>query len=139
MKRIEISRISYLLNAEIQSLINCSNGSVEFHNNLRKSLCKMAAVFGCVGKTRYKVNNKRRMDVVWIDACDNIKAAFELDGGNRKRYRKRLLDITSNNKIWIYYGNSNKLQEMIKKNVSNKSIFLLNLGNIRKKVRSNIQ
>jgi hypothetical protein len=120
---------------EIPRIINSSKGSVEFHNNLRIYLCHIAEEFDCVGKIRFEIFSKRHIDVVWHDDLNNVRAAFEIDGGHRKRCIKRLSDVFADNKIWIYYGNSNKLQEFIKQSTPSKSIFLLNLGNIRKKLR----
>lgn len=108
---------------------------MEFHDNLRKYMSMVAAKFDCIGKIRFETYTRKYIDVVWLDKNGNKRLALEIDGGHRKRSLKRLSEVVAENKIWIYYGNSNKLQEFIKQNDTNNNILLLNLGNIRKQLR----
>jgi hypothetical protein len=135
LKTIKLSRIQYLLKAEIPEMIKYSKSSDEFHDNLRNYLLIMAEEFECNGKIKYETFNKRKIDVVWLDDIGNIRLAFEVDGGLRKRSIKRLVDLVADNKIWLYYGNSKKINGFIKQYDSDNSIILLNLGKIRKILR----
>lgn len=55
----------------------------------------MAAEFNYIGKIRYEIYRKKHINVVWIDNSDKVMAVFELDGGNRKRSVKRLLEVST--------------------------------------------
>ncbi|USK71251.1 hypothetical protein [Peribacillus asahii] len=135
----ELSRVYNILKKDISKVINQSKGNVEFHNNLRKYLSMIAVEFDYTGKTKYKIDSKKHIDVVWLDDLENVRWAFEIDGGQRKRSIKRLSDMVADNKIWIYYGNPNKLGDFIKQTDPSNSFLLLNLGNIRKELRKEVK
>lgn len=83
------------------------------HSYVQDKLCDLASEFKFVGVKEYKCDyirrnsnevTKGRIDVVWLDVCDNIVFACELDSKvNYKSYIK-LKGVNSKYKLWFYFG-----------------------------------
>ncbi|WNF21330.1 hypothetical protein [Mesobacillus jeotgali] len=109
--------------------------SVKFHLALCDCLVELAERYNCLG-IKKRVLHGDRLDVLWIDKnTEEIKLAFEVDGGFRSRSIKRLIRVKAKEKVWIFYGNSTGIEEFIKKNDPTSSILIINLDNYRKHFR----
>ena len=91
-----------------------AHSKTTFHNFFKFSLERIAGKYGLCGKVEYPVDRGDyrigRVDVVWVDEYDLPVVAIEIDNSNNKTAISKLQNIQANLKIWVYYGEPDKIR-----------------------------
>lgn len=140
MNQIHLNQLKTMIVAKLPDLLKRSSDSVTLYRNLCEYLVKVAEKINYEGVPKYRVieympGRNGFLDLVWIDAIGEVILAVSVDGALRTRSLMKLKSIDVKWKLFVYYGNSEKLKGFIgKKNVEGE-VSIIDLGNLRKAVR----
>lgn len=137
---IDVSYIKNMVVKRINVLLKDVKNSDELNRKLCNYVIGLGREFGYEGvrmkQVNYAVNKSGYIDVIWMNELGHIEWAISIDGGLRKRSIAKLKAVHTENKMWLYYGNSKKLRKFIEKYDPNGDITVIHLGNFRKEIRN---
>ncbi|MDV8113464.1 hypothetical protein R3379_30515, partial [Bacillus sp. BAU-SS-2023] len=140
LNKNDILAIKNMVVKRINVLLKDVNKSDELYRELCNYVIGLGKDFGYEGARmklqNYNVNKSDYIDVIWINKLGHIEWAISIDGGLRKKSIAKLKAVHTENKLWLYYGNSKKLRKFIEKNDPNGDITVIHLGDFRKKIRN---
>ncbi|MEB2584698.1 hypothetical protein [Bacillus cereus] len=140
MNTIGVLYIKNMVIKRINMLLKDVKNSDELYRALCNYVIGLGEKFGYQGARRkletYAMNKSGYIDVIWMNELGDIEWAISIDGGLRKRSIAKLQAVHTENKLWLYYGNSKKLRKFIEKNDPNGDIKVIHLGDFRKKIRN---
>lgn len=140
LNKNDILAIKNMIIKRINVLLKDVKNSDELYRELCDYVIDLGKDFGYEGARmkleNYAGNKSGYIDVIWINKLGHIKWAISIDGGLRKRSIAKLKAVHTENKLWLYYGNSKKLRKFIEKNDPNGDITVIHLGNFRKEIRN---
>ncbi|HDR8505481.1 TPA: hypothetical protein QC450_004910 [Bacillus cereus] len=140
MNTIDVLYIKDMVVKRINDLLKDVKNSNELNRKLCNYVIGLGRKFGYKGARMkletYAMNKSGYIDVIWMNELGHIEWAISIDGGLRKRSIAKLKAVHTENRLWLYYGNSKKLRKFMEKNDPNGDIKVINLGDFRKKIRS---
>lgn len=140
LNTIDVLYIKNMVVKRINVLLKDVKNSDELNRKLCDYVIELGREFGYEGARmkfeNYAVNKSGYIDVTWMNELGHIEWAISIDGGLRKRSIAKLKAVHTENRLWLYYGNSKKLRRFIEKNDPNGDIKVIHLGDFRKQIRS---
>ncbi len=140
LNTIDVLYIKNMVVKRINVLLKDVKNSDELNRKLCNYVIGLGRKFGYEGARmkleNYAVNKSGYIDVIWMNELGHIEWAISIDGGLRKRSIAKLKAVHTENRLWLYYGNSKKLRKFIEKNDPNGDIKVIHLGNFRKQIRN---
>ncbi|HGE5778989.1 TPA: hypothetical protein ACGGHE_000729 [Bacillus pseudomycoides] len=139
LNTIDVLYIKNMVVKRINVLLKDVKNSEELNRKLCNYVIGLGRKFGYEGARmqleNYAVNKSGYIDVIWMNKLGHIEWAISIDGGLRKRSIAKLKAVHTENRLWLYYGNSKKLRKFIEKNDPNGDIKVIHLGDFRKQIR----
>lgn len=136
MKQNLTKQVEIMINCNLPEFLQRSSDSTALYRSLCGLLLNGASKFSYTGISKYKIYQYVKgkngfLDIIWIDEFGGMKVAFSVDGALRKRSLLKLKSLDSARKIFVYYGNPEKLKKFLANNDVEEEICIINLGHVR--------